>query len=191
MRMLMVLLAVLLAAPAWGSPPPMVLRLDNGTPLIVTPTADISSATSQTGDAVTFTVAHDCKVDGQLLVSAGTVVQGTVTEAVHSKMFGKPGVLQVAFWTTSSVDGAPLAVRASMQPADGGIDARGNQDKKGAANLATFLPYGIGLVFNGKDAVLKAGTPLTIFVDEDVDFQIPVSGGPRRISPAKKSLPTD
>jgi hypothetical protein len=151
-----------------AAPASRTLQLDDGMPLIVTPTGDISSADDETGQAVTFTLVQDCKVDGIVLISKGTLVNGKIEKAEHSKMLGKQGILEVSFSDTKAIDGTVLPVRAT-------VDRKGNVAKNGKDKVASILPYGIGMLRNGKDAVLPAGAPLTIFVDGTVKFRI-VSG---------------
>lgn len=166
---LKLLLLLLLVATATAAPPASrVLQLDDGMPLIVTPTVDLSSAVDDTGEQVTFTLVQDCKVDGVVLLSKGTIVNGAIENAVHSKMFGKPGTLEVSFANTTAVDGSPLTVRAT-------VDRKGNIPKDTMDKVVSILPYGVGMVFNGKDAILPAGAPLTIFIDGTYKFKI-VSG---------------
>ena len=45
-----------------------ILQLDDGMPIVITPTEDISSADNETGQAVTFSLLQDCKVDGIVLI---------------------------------------------------------------------------------------------------------------------------
>ncbi|MBM3462109.1 MAG: hypothetical protein FJX76_08425 [Armatimonadetes bacterium] len=202
---LVALAAALFAAPLQGlaqapgpgyaqaPAPPPVLRLDNGTPLIVTPVQEISSAVSRTGDAVAFTVIHKCRVDGQILIMDGTPVSAVVADARHSQMFGRPGMLEITFLNTSTIDGSPLRVRAAVQRDDNTIGALGAQ-KPGTIQVQQLLPYGLGFAFNGKDAVMKTGVPITIFVDEDVDFAITPGSQPRRLTrpwvPSSPEFPT-
>lgn len=167
---------------AWSEPSDRV-QLDNGMPLIVEPVRDISSANDTTGTPVQFRVAHRCRVNGVVLIDKGAIVTGTVSKSQHSKMFGKPGVLEVTFTATTAIDGSPLQVRA-------GLGKKGNADLDTADKLARCLPYGVGLAFNGRDAILRSGVPLTIFIDETAVFAVPKEGRPVRIGskPGKPSL---
>lgn len=142
-----------------------ILQLDDGHPLIVTPTEEISSATHETNQLVTFKLLQECKVDGIVLIKEGTIVEAKIDEAVHSKMFGKQGVLHVSFLDTKAVKGETIPVRASILSTQ-------RVAKTDADKVASFLPYGIGKLQNGKDALLKVGIPLTIFVDGTFKFRI-------------------
>jgi hypothetical protein len=172
----LLLLALLVSAQAAPPVASRILQLDDGMPLIVTPTDNISSADNETGQLITFTLVQDCKVDGIVLISAGTVVNGLVEKAVHSKMFGQQGVLEVSFWDTKAVDGSVLLVRAT-------VDRKGNIAKDTKDMVASILPYGVGMLRNGKDAILPVGVPLTIFVDGTSKFKIVKGQKPKLISP--------
>ena len=145
--------------------PSRILQLDDGMPLIVTPTVNISSADDETGQAVTFNLVQDCKVDGIVLISKGTVVHGMIEEAKHSKMFGRKGVLEVSISDTTAVDGSPIEIRTT-------VDRKGNIAKNTEDKIHSILPYGTGMLFNGKDAELAAGTQFTVFVDGTSKFKI-------------------
>jgi hypothetical protein len=159
------LLVTLLVASAQAAPPERILQLDDGMPLIVTPTTDISSADDETGQLVTFSLVQDCKVDGIVLISKGTIVNGKIEKAEHSKMFGKKGVLEISLSDTTAVDGSELDIRTTL-------DRKGNVAKDTADKIHSVLPYGAGMLFNGKDAILEAGTSVTIFVDGTSKFKI-------------------
>ena len=165
------------AKPTYYQPPAAgaSLRLDDGTPLIITPVEDISSTKNHIGDPARFRVIHRCRVNGVVLVEVGALVQGLVEKARHSKMLGRAGTLEVSFQTTRAVDGSILRLRATLSN-------RGNQKEDDFVHVVKFLPlpYGTGLLFNGRDAILKAGVPLTVFVDQDADFTLRGgTGGPQ------------
>lgn len=142
-----------------------ILQLDDGMPIVITPTADISSADDETGQAVTFSLMQDCKVDGIVLIPKDTIVNGLIEKAEHSKMFGKKGVLEVSVSDTKAVDDTPLKIRSTLEN-------KGNVAKTTEDKIHSILPYGAGFLFNGKDAVLSAGTQFTVFIDGTSKFKI-------------------
>lgn len=175
--LLQLLTLTLLLTSSYAAPPASrSVQLDDGMPLIVTPVVDISSATNKAGDPVSFSLLQDCKVDGIVMIPKGTLVYGHVEWARHSKMFGQQGELEVSFSDTKAVDGSVLKVRAS-------VDRKGNVAKNTTDTIAGILPYGIGMVRNGKDAILPAGTPLTIFVDGTSKFSVAAGQKPKLIKP--------
>ena len=142
-----------------------ILQLDDGMPIVITPTVNISSADDETGQAVTFNLMQDCKVDGIVLIPKGTVVNGMIEKAQHSKMFGQKGILEVSISDTKAVDGTPLDIRSTLEK-------KGNVAKNTEDKIHSLLPYGAGFLFNGKDAVLTAGTQFTVFIDGTSKFKI-------------------
>lgn len=166
MKTKIVLLHILMIAFLAGSASAdRILQLDDGMPIVVTPTEDISSADDETGQAVTFSLMQDCKVDGIVLISKGTLVNGLIEKAEHSKMFGQKGVLEVSVSNTKAVDGTPLDIRSTLEK-------KGNVAKNTEDRIHSILPYGAGFLFNGKDAVLSAGTQFTVFIDGTSKFKI-------------------
>jgi hypothetical protein len=142
-----------------------VLQLDDGMPIIVTPTVDYSSSDNKTGESVSFKLMQDCKVDGVVLVPEGAIVNGKIENAQHSKMFGKKGVLEISLSDTQAVDGSRLKIRTTL--ASKGNVAETTEDK-----IHSILPYGAGFLFNGKDAVLASGSQFTVFIDGSSKFKI-------------------
>jgi len=163
--LLIALLLTLLLRTVQAAPAERVLQLDDGTPLIITPTVDISSADDETGQLVTFKLVQDCKIDGVVLIPKGTVVNGKIERAEHSKMFGKKGILEISISDTKAVDGSPLEIRTTLE-------SKGNIAQNTADKVHRILPYGTGMLFNGKDAILAAGTHFTVFVDGTSKFKI-------------------
>ena len=168
---------VVYVSPEAGS----LVRLDDGTPLIVTPDSDITSGDNEIGETVTFKVIHACRINGVLLIQPGAHVEARVDKSKHSKMLGRAGQLQVSVHNTQAVDGSTLRVRATLSN-------RGNRNEDETVHVIKYLPlpFHSGILFNGRDAILKAGAPLTIFVDEDADFLL--AGGPTGCRPRR--MPT-
>jgi len=99
------------------------------------------------------------------LIPKGTVVNGKIERAEHSKMFGKKGILEISISDTKAVDGSPLEIRTTLE-------SKGNIAQNTADKVHRILPYGTGMLFNGKDAILAAGTHFTVFVDGTSKFKI-------------------
>jgi hypothetical protein len=159
------LILTFLIGAAQAAPSERILQLDDGMPIIVTPTVDISSADDETGQDVTFNLLQDCKVDGIVLIAKGTVVNGKIERAKHSKMFGRKGVLEISISDTKAIDGTALEVRTTLE-------SKGNVAKTTEDKVHSILPYGAGFLFNGKDAVLAQGTQFTVFISGTSKFKI-------------------
>lgn len=156
------------AAPAAAAPvaaaPATTLRLPANTVVELETLDAVSSKTSKPKDFFRLRVAEDVRVDGRVLIPAGTEALGQVVHAAKSGGGGKAGELI-------------LAARAIKLPRGdvklrSGFGAAGQQ-RTGAA-LATSIAVGVfGLFVHGKELLLPAGTPVSARVAEDTDLPLP------------------
>jgi hypothetical protein len=147
-------------APAVPAVAPFTLKEGTEVPLVFA--SDLNSKTAVDDDPVNMTLAEDIKVGDVVVVRKGAVALGTVTNAHKSGMLGKPGELSIRL--------------EYLKTDDRRIRLRGNKGKEGegkvGATVALTVLFGpIGLIKHGKNVEIKAGTPLTAFVDEDYPIQ--------------------
>lgn len=144
--------------------PAATLRLPANTVVELETLDAVSSKTSKPKDFFRLRVAEDVRVDGRVLIPAGTEALGQVVHAAKSGGGGKAGELI-------------LAARAIKLPRGdvklrSGFGAAGQQ-RTGAA-LATSIAVGVfGLFVHGKELLLPAGTPLSARVAEDTELPLP------------------
>jgi hypothetical protein len=144
--------------------PGATLRLPANTVVELEMVDAVSSRTSKPKDFFRLRVAEDVRVDGRVLIPAGTEALGQVVHAAKSGSGGKAGELI-------------LAARAIKLPRGdvklrSGFGAAGQQ-RTGAA-LATTIAVGVfGLFVHGKELLLPAGTPVSARVAEDTDLPLP------------------
>ncbi len=120
---------------------------------------ELSSKTAAEGDPVNFIVDEDIKVGDVIVIKAGTKAVGTVTNAKRAGMMGKGGELNVRLDHLRAGD-AKVRIR--------GTKGKEGDSKTGTAVALTVLFGPIGLIKHGKEIVVKEGTPLAAFVDDDV-----------------------
>lgn len=153
---------------------PLVLR--EGTDIRVATVSEISSKTVREGDEVPMAVIAPVVVDGVTVIPAGARAIGEVTNRRGNGMLGRSG---------------KLAISVREIVADGrSVPVRGDRNKKGATGAPAvvgaaivFLP--LGVFMKGKEAKIKAGTEVDVFVDRD----IPVVMGDDR--PAAPEVPPE
>jgi hypothetical protein len=144
--------------------PAATVRLPANTVVELEMVDAVSSRTSKPKDFFRLRVAEDVRVDGRVLIPAGTEALGQVVHAAKSGSGGKAGELI-------------LAARAIKLPRGdvklrSGFGAAGQQ-RTGAA-LATTIAVGVfGLFVHGKELLLPAGTPVSARVAEDTDLPLP------------------
>ncbi|MHB8214757.1 MAG: hypothetical protein ACYDDS_01640 [Candidatus Sulfotelmatobacter sp.] len=139
--------------PATGK---LVLR--EGTDVKLKFTNDLSSKTAEEGDPVNLILDEDIKVGDVVVAKAGCKAVGEITNAKKAGMMGKAGELNLRL--------------EHLTVGDQRVRLRGSKGKEGEGKVGTAVAltvlFGpIGLIKHGKNVEVKAGTPLTAFVDED------------------------
>jgi hypothetical protein len=140
------------------------VTLPDGLEFEVVTTEEITSKTATEGDPLTFKVAEDVKVNGQVVIAKDTIVKGSVSNAEKSGRMGKSGKLGIRVESTTTTDGQKLRLRASK--------GKTGDDKTGTVIALSVLVSPLFLLKKGKDAKIKPGTKLKVFSDEEKKVQI-------------------
>ena len=154
---------VALAQSASGSQG-LEIIIPDGTEFTVETTEEISSKTATEGDPLSFKVVDDIKVNGQTVIAAGTLVKGTVSSAKKAGMLGRGGQLGIRIEMTTAVDGQKVKLRSSK--------GKEGDDKTGTTVALVVLFGPLGFLKHGKNAKIKAGTKIQVFIDEEKKIQI-------------------
>jgi hypothetical protein len=138
--------------------------IPDGTEFTIVTVDEISSKTASEGDPLTFKVAEDLKIGGQIVIAKDAIVKGTVSTAEHSGHMGKSGKLGIRVESTTAVDGQKVRLRASK--------GKQGDDKTGSVIALTLLVSPLFLLKHGKDAKIKPGTTIKVFTDEEAKIKI-------------------
>ena len=137
---------------------------------------EISSKKAKAGDPVKFVVRDPVVIGGVTMIPAGSAALGQVTRARGNRLFGRSGKLEI------SVSHIDVAGRQ--------IPVRGSRNKKGASGAVgmvgaavVFLP--LGVLVRGRDAIIKAGTPLDVYIARETPMTAAASSPP----PAEPAMP--
>jgi hypothetical protein len=156
MRMILAALCSLfLCVPALAEAPAQGYELRAGTSVQLVTTEELSSKTSRTGDIVHMETKSDLRVNGTLVIPAGTKAMGKVADAMAKGAFGQSGKLLVE----------PMYIRLG----DNTIRLSGKADAKGTTSAGAYI--GMALItpgFTGKSAIIPAGSELNAEVRNDV-----------------------
>jgi len=120
---------------------------------------DLSSKTASDGDKVELVLDSDLKIGEVVVARKGAHAVATVVNAKKAGMMGKPGELNIQLEHMVAGDN-----RVRLR----GTKGREGDSKTGTAVALTVLFGPIGLIKHGKNVEIKAGTPLTAFVDQDI-----------------------
>src|SRR5437764_3204039 len=137
------------------------IMLKEGTEVKLKFSDDLSSKTSNEGDPVNLVLDEDIKVGDIIVAKAGCKAVGTITNAKKAGMMGKAGELNLRL-EHLKVNDDRVKLRGSK--------GKEGQGKEGTAVALTVLFGPIGLIKHGKNVEVKAGTPLTAYVDDDVSL---------------------
>lgn len=136
------------------APQPIVKTVPAGTTLDVVFLDGLSSETAQPGDSFRARVTHDVSQDGVVVIPAGSVVTGSVTEAVSLKKIGGTAKLALEFSKLELPSGGTAAIEASL------VEQGKSETKKDAATIGGATAGGalLGKIIGkkGKSALIGA-----------------------------------
>lgn len=152
------------AAPAQPPIPPLVgFGLEDGTPVKLRLTRNLSSATDKKNDTVDFEVVEDVNVNGTLVIPRASTAWATITDAQPKRRMGRGGKLDVNIDTVRLKDGEKVALRASKDTKGGGHV--GAMTGAMVATSIVFFPAApLFLFMHGKDIDIPKGTEVTAYV---------------------------
>ncbi len=133
--------------------------LPDGTEFTVVTTDEITSKTAAEGDPLTFKVAEDVKIDGQVVIAKDTMVKGVVATAKKAGMMGRGGSLGIRVESTNTVDSQKLKLRSSK--------GKEGDDKTGTTVALVVLFGPLGFLKKGKNAKIAPGTQIKVYTDEE------------------------
>ena len=135
------------------------LTLKEGTEVRLKFAQELSSKTASEGDPVNFVLADDLIIGNVVVARAGAKGVGEVTNARKAGMMGKGGELNIRL---EHLKAGTTKIRLR------GSKGKEGDGRTGTAVALTVLFGPIGLIKHGKEIVVKEGTSLMAFVDDDV-----------------------
>jgi PEGA domain len=164
---------------------PLDFGLEDGTPIKLRLTRNLSSADATTGDRVDFEVLEDIKVKGAIVVPRGGLALATVTEAQHKRRMARGGKLDVNIDDVRLVDGEKAPLRAVKEAKGGGHTGAMTGAMIGTA-IVFFPAAPLFLFMHGKDITIPKGTEITAYINGDIPLD-PVKFQPHAVKTATDS----
>src|SRR6267378_150165 len=146
---------------------PLAFGLEDGTPIKLRITRNLSSADATTGDRVDFEVLEDVKVKDVIVVPRGGLALATVTEAQHKRRMARGGKLDVNIDDVRLIDGEKAPLRAVKEAKGGGHTGAMTGAMIGTA-IVFFPAAPLFLFMHGKDITIPKGTEITAYVNGDI-----------------------
>jgi len=141
--------------------------LEDGTPIKLRLTRNLSSADATTGDRVDFEVLEDVKVKDVIVVPRGGLALATITEAQHKRRMARGGKLNVNIDDVRLADGEKAPLRAVKETQGGGHTGAMTGAIIGTA-IVFFPAAPLFLFMHGKDITIPKGTEITAYVNGDI-----------------------
>lgn len=133
--------------------------IPDGTEITVVTTEEISSKTATEGDPLNFRLAEDLIINGKIVMAKDSLVKGTVASAKKSGFMGRGGNLGIRVESAVTVDNQKLKLRSAKNKEGG--------DKTGTTVALVVLFGPLGFLKKGKNAIIKPGTQIKAFTDEE------------------------
>ena len=146
--------AVILA-PAAGD----VVRAGTAVPLVMAEGLDSNNKALREGQQFRMTVAHDVRLGTSVVIPAGSVATGEITEIRRKGMWGKSGRINARVLNVRVGD---RLIRLA-----GAFDDKGTTGTAGVVGALVVLPVA-GFFVTGTSAKIPAGSGVKGFLDEDL-----------------------
>jgi PEGA domain len=137
--------------------------LEDGTPIKLRLTRNLSSASDKKGDTVDFEVLEALTVNGITVIPRESVAWATITEAEPKKRMGRGGKLDVNIDNVRLADGEKAPLRA-VQENKGGGHVGAMTGAMVATGIVFFPAAPFFLLMHGKDINIPKGTEITAYV---------------------------
>ncbi len=164
--------------------------LEDGTPIKLVLSQNLSSATAHTGDLVAFETVEDVKVQGVVVIPRGSNAWATITDAQHKRRLGRAGHLDLNIDKVRLADGEKVLLRA-VEGGSGGGHQGAMIGAMVATSIFTFGGSALFLLMHGKDMKIPEGTQVSAFIQGDVALDpakfAPDALAPRPVAPAPTS----
>lgn len=168
---------------------PLAFGLEDGTPVKLRLTRNLSSADDKTGDRVDFDVLEDVKVKDVILIPRGGIAWATITEAQPKRRMARGGKLDVNIDDVRLADGEKVPLRAVKEAKGGGHTGAMTGAMIGTA-IVFFPAAPLFLFMHGKDITIPKGTEITAYINGDIPLDPAKFQTQTAAKPGTDSTPT-
>jgi len=159
--------AVAAAPPAVAATPAVGFLLEDGTPVHLVLSQNLSSADAVTGETVELEVVDDVTVNGFVVIPHGSTAWATITDAEHKKRMGRAGKLDLNIDKVRLADGEKATLRA-VKDVRGGGHTGAMVGAMVATSLVVWPAAPLFLLMHGKDVTIPKGTNVGAFVQGNI-----------------------
>jgi hypothetical protein len=151
-------------APALIAPVRHTMTLEDGTPVRLRISHNLSSADATTNETVDFEVLEEVKVGDQIVIPKGSIAWGTVTDAEAKRRMGRAGKLNVTIDAVRLADGEKIAMRG-IKDVKGGGHVGAMTTGIVLTSLVVWPAAPLFLLMHGKDVTIPKGAEITAYTN--------------------------
>lgn len=140
-----------------------VLRAGTEVPLVMSESITTNGKKIRPGQRIKMAVASDVRLGSQVVIPAGSLAEGEVTDVRFKGMWGKSGRIEAR---ALSVRVGDRLIRLS-----GTFDDKGVTGTAGVVGAVLLLPVA-GFFLTGTSANIPAGSGVKAFLDEDLRIAV-------------------
>lgn len=122
-----------------------------------------TNSDASVGSVVHFRVIRDVTAENKVVIKAGTIATGTVSDAASSGALGSAGKITVKLNSVQAIDGQNVYLSGSV-------------DKEGENKVVLTVILGLIclplLLINGGDANIPAGTEVRAYVEQECQISV-------------------
>lgn len=166
--------------------PALAFGLQDGTPVKLRSTRNLSSADAKVGETVDFEVLEDVKIGETVIIPRAGIAWATITEAQPKRRMGRGGKLNVNIDSVRLTSGEKAALRA-VKDTQGGGHVGAMTGAIVATSIVFFPAAPLFLFMKGKDITIPKGTEITAYVNGDTELN-PAKFG---VKDAAKAAPVE
>ena len=152
-----------------------VLRAGTEVPLRMEEGLDSNDKTIREGQQFHMTVANDVMLGNMVVIPAGSIATGEISDLRRKGMWGKSGHI--------SARALNVRVGDRLIRLTGNFDERGTTGTAGVVAAVAFVPIA-GFFMTGTSAKIPAGGGVKAFLDEDLTIAAPAAPAPAVIPAA-------
>ena len=151
------------AAVILSSPTESVLRAGTPVALVMAESITTNGKKLRPGQRIRLTVASDVQLGGQVVIPAGSLAEGEITDVRNKGMWGKSGRIEARLLNVRVGD---RLIRLS-----GTFDDKGVTGTAGVVAAVLLVPV-VGFFVTGTSANIPAGSGVKAFLDEDLRIAV-------------------
>lgn len=140
------------------NPPKTYLQIPEDTTITLINIENLDSDNTHKFDLAHFTLANDFVLNGQTILTKGSKLQGIVTKAHGSRLFGESGIIRIKLDDINLTDGTTLHFANDLK-------LKGGKNYTGLAS-SIVVPFS-GFLLKGREVNCPAGSVIEYVFEND------------------------